>query len=313
MITNVSLVIPVFNEESSVNEFIDVVEGLFCQKSEFDVELIFVNDGSTDKTLDELLFLKSKSSLEIIIIDLSRNFGKEAALTAGLMHSCGDIVIPIDVDLQDPPELIFEMINKWREGFEVVLARRIKRNEDSFVKRITAKLFYNFYNKISHIKLPNNVGDFRLMDRKVVDAIRELPESTRFMKGLFAWVGYKTTQVDYVRPQRANGETKFDLIKLVGLAMDGFTSFSSEPLRFWSYLGFIISAISFFFACFILVKTIFNGVDVPGYASIIVSVCFIGGLQLIGIGILGEYLSRTYIESKRRPIYLIRKIFNDKG
>lgn len=213
------------------------------------------------------------------------------------------------MDLQDPPELILDMIDKWREGYEVVPGRRINRDTDSWMKRRSANLFYRLHNTTATTKLPVNVGDFRLMDRCVVDALYCMPESRRFMKGLFAWVGFHNTYVDYVRPDRVAGLSKFNGWRLWNFAIEGITSFSTAPLQIWTYIGSLVSMFSFLFAIFIVVSVMIKGVDLPGYASIIVAVTFIGGLQLIGIGMLGEYLGRTYIESKRRPIFIIRNIY----
>jgi len=302
-----SLVVPVFNEYESVSLFLGRVKQIF-DKSLINLEILFINDGSTDKTLEHLIELQQDNS-DIVIVDLSRNFGKEAALTAGLKIASGNLVVPIDVDLQDPPELILEMIEKWRQGFDVVLARRINRDADSWIKKRSALWFYRIHNKISELKIPENVGDFRLMSRIVVDAMNDLPESRRFMKGLFAWVGFRTAYVDYLRPKRIAGTSKFNGWRLWNFALEGITSFSTDPLRIWTYVGAIVAMASFLFGIFMIMKVIISGIDVPGYASVIVAVTFIGGLQLVGIGILGEYLGRSYIESKRRPVYLVRKVY----
>lgn len=306
-----SLVIPVFNEAATIDLFIARINDVFKHEALIGLELVFVNDGSTDTTL-ELLLERQKSDPRIRIVDLSRNFGKEAALTAGLQSASGQAVVPIDVDLQDPPEVILQMIARWREGYEVVLGHRVSRNHDSWAKQVSANWFYRLHNKIADQPLPENVGDFRLMDRCVVDALQTLPESRRFMKGLFAWVGFRTTYVDYERPERVAGETKFNGWRLWNFALEGITSFSTEPLRIWTYLGLFVSLVSFSFAIFIVLRTLISGVDLPGYASLMVAVTFLGGLQLIGIGVLGEYLGRTYIESKRRPVYLVRRVYNAK-
>lgn len=306
--TLISLVVPVFNEAEAIDIFLQRVNHVFSPHPFINLEVIFVNDGSSDNSLNVLLS-QQETDPRIKVIDLSRNFGKEAALSAGLQIASGDAVVPIDVDLQDPPEIILEMISKWREGYEVVLGHRTDRNSDSWLKRSSASWFYRIHNKIASTKLPENVGDFRLMDRCVIDAVNALPESRRFMKGLFAWVGFRTTQVHYVRPKRVAGETKFNGWRLWNFALEGITSFSSDPLRIWTYLGVIVSGLSFLFGMIIIVKVIIFGVDVPGYPSLMVAVTFLGGLQLIGIGVLGEYLGRTYAESKRRPIFVIRKIF----
>jgi glycosyltransferase involved in cell wall biosynthesis len=305
---DLSLIVPIFNETETVELFIEKVTKVFEIYPSVHLEFVFVNDGSTDDTLEKLLEYQKQDS-RVIVVDLSRNFGKEAALTAGLQVAKGEVVVPIDVDLQDPPELILEMIAKWREGYEVVLGRRINRDSDSWSKRASANWFYRIHNKIANPKLPENVGDFRLMDRRVVDALKELPESHRFMKGLFAWVGFRTTYVDYARPERVAGTTKFNGWKLWNFALEGVTSFSTDPLRIWTYLGLIVSISSFFFAVSIILKVLIYGVDVPGYASLMVAITFLGGLQLIGIGVIGEYLGRTYVESKRRPVYIVRKIY----
>ncbi|MGF7241905.1 glycosyltransferase involved in cell wall biosynthesis [Pseudomonas oryzihabitans] len=305
-----SIVVPVFNEKEAVPLFIERLLAVLA-KANLNFEILFVNDGSDDGTLTSLLDEQSGEP-RIRIIDLSRNFGKEAALTAGLQFAAGDAVVPIDVDLQDPPEIILQMIAKWREGFEVVLGRRLNRDSDTWAKRSSANWFYRLHNKIADPKLPENVGDFRLMDRCVVDALNRLPESRRFMKGLFAWVGFRTAIVDYVRPERVAGSTKFNGWRLWNFALEGVTSFSTDPLRIWTYIGSAVSLLSFLFAAFIAIKVLVRGVDVPGYASLMVAVTFLGGLQLIGIGVIGEYLGRTYMEAKRRPVYLIRRVYESK-
>jgi glycosyltransferase involved in cell wall biosynthesis len=304
----ISLVTPVLNEADTVDLFIDRVDSALDSLRTIEIEFIFVNDGSSDSTL-QLLLARQKRDKRIKIVDLSRNFGKEAALTAGLYEATGDVVVPIDVDLQDPPELIVDMIALWRNGYEVVLARRGVRDSDSRAKRWSASWFYWVHNKIAEPALPANVGDFRLMDRTVVEALKSLPESRRFMKGLFAWVGFRTTCIDYTRAARVAGSTKFRGWKLWNFALEGITSFSTDPLRVWTYVGALVSILSFAFAVMIVLRSIVSGIDVPGYASIIVAVTFLGGLQLVGIGILGEYVGRTYIESKRRPPFLVRRIY----
>ncbi len=306
-----SLVVPVFNEVEVIAFFLNRVTKVFKQMELINFEFIFVNDGSSDKTLQCLLDLQIKDA-RIKIVDLSRNFGKEAALSAGLQISTGQVVIPIDVDLQDPPELIPEMIAKWREGYEVVLARRINRESDGWAKRLSANWFYRIHNKVATPQLPDNVGDFRLLDKCVVEALRQLPESNRFIKGLFAWVGFRTTYVEYSRPERRAGITKFNGWRLWNFALEGITSFSTAPLRIWLYLGLLVSFMALLYILYILSRVLLLGVDVPGYASLIITITFLGGLQLIGIGVIGEYLGRTYIESKRRPIFLIRQIYQAK-
>ncbi|KAE9649393.1 glycosyltransferase family 2 protein [Pseudomonas sp. PB106] len=306
-----SLVVPVFNEEDSLKTFLLRINEVFQKQTLIDLELVFVNDGSTDATL-ELLLEHQQQDARMRIVDLSRNFGKEAALSAGLQMATGQIVVPIDADLQDPPEVILQMIERWREGYEVVLGHRVSRRSDTWAKQKSAHWFYRLHNRIAEQPLPENVGDFRLMDRCVVDALLTLPESRRFMKGLFAWVGFRTTYVDYERPERVAGQSKFNGWRLWNFALEGITSFSTEPLRVWTYVGALVSLVSFAFAIFIVVRTLISGIDLPGYASLMVAVTFLGGLQLIGIGVLGEYLGRTYIEAKRRPVFLVRRVYDPK-
>jgi glycosyltransferase involved in cell wall biosynthesis len=307
---SLSIVVPVFNESESIPVFLKAISNVLCTKLLFPIEIVFINDGSTDNTVEVLLNVQSPSeNCTIKILDLSRNFGKEAAMTAGLHASTGQMIVPMDVDLQDPPELILEMVKKWQEGYDVVLCRRSNRDSDHWSKRITANLFYKLHNKISEPVMPDNVGDFRLMDRVVVDALSQLVESRRFMKGLFSWAGFRTTTIDYIRQKRIAGESKFNGWRLWNFALEGVTSFSIAPLVIWTYAGFIISIFSVSYGLIILFRSLIFGIDVPGYASLLVTMTFLGGIQLMGIGVLGEYLGRTYLESKRRPIYLIRKIY----
>jgi glycosyltransferase involved in cell wall biosynthesis len=302
----ISLVAPFYNEELVVDKFfsrvIPILEKLGCP-----YEIVCVNDGSGDATLALLLKYADENS-SIKVVDLSRNFGKEAALTAALDAAVGDAVIPIDCDLQDPPELIPRMVELWAAGAEVVLARRADRSSDSWLKRTSAALFYKIHNQVSDFAIPENVGDFRLMDRAVVNVIRSLPETRRFMKGIFAWAGFKSVTLDYEREQRIAGSSKFNGWKLWNFALEGITSFSTAPLKILLYLGIVVALFSLCYAVFIFVKTLVLGIDVPGYASILTSILFLGGIQLIGIGILGEYIGRMYMETKRRPVYVVRKI-----
>ena len=306
-----SLVVPVYNEAETVALFIERVNQVFLDNPSIQIEIVFVNDGSSDATLQNLLECQSRDH-RVRIVDLSRNFGKEAALSAGLEFAEGQVVVPIDVDLQDPPELIPDMIAKWREGYDVVLGKRMDRDTDSWAKRVSADWFYRIHNWISEPLIPENVGDFRLMDRAVVDVLKRLPESRRFMKGLFAWVGFRTAAVEYMRPVRSAGTTKFNGWRLWNLALEGLTSFSTVPLRIWTYLGSLVALASFLYGIYIALRIAVYGVEVPGYASVFVAVTFLGGLQLVGIGVIGEYLGRTYLESKRRPTFLVRRIYEPK-
>jgi len=299
----VSIVCPCYNEDEVVEIFLDKISDVL-NKTNKSYEIIFINDGSTDNTLKTLINLKNKYQY-IKILNLSRNFGKEAALTAGLKYSQGEVVIPIDVDLQDPPKLILSFLKKWEEGYDVVVGRRVDRSSDTSMKRLSAEYFYKIHNKISDIHIPNNVGDYRLMSRRVVQTISSMPENQRFMKGIFSWVGYKTATIDYTREARVAGKTSFNGWKLWNFALDGITSFSTVPLRIWLYLGMFISLISFIYGSIIIVKTLIYGIDLPGYASLLSVVLFLGGIQLIGIGVLGEYIGRIYNESKQRPSYIV--------
>lgn len=308
-VVDVALVVPVYNEADAIGPFMERVKQVFDDNSSVRVEIVFVNDGSTDGTLDRLLLWQQRDR-RVRIVDLTRNFGKEAALTAGLQTAGGQVIVPIDVDLQDPPELIDEMIARWREGYDVVLGRRLSRVTDSLAKRVSSRWFYRIHNMMAEPVIPENVGDFRLMDRTVVEALKNLPESRRFMKGLFAWVGFTTTVVDYARLERSAGSSKFNGWRLWNFALEGLTSFSTTPLRVWSYIGCMVAVVSSSYGLYIAVRVLAHGVDVPGYASVFVAVTFLGGLQLLGIGIVGEYLGRSYLETKRRPVFLVRRIYN---
>jgi glycosyltransferase involved in cell wall biosynthesis len=303
--TLISIIVPCFNEAEGIARFQTTLLPILAAMKDVGWEIICVDDGSTDATLPALIALAADPRFKII--ELSRNFGKEAALTAGLDAARGDAVIPIDADLQDPPDLIPEMVAAWRNGAEVVLARRADRSTDGMMKRKTAAWFYRLHNRLSKTKIPENVGDFRLMDRAVVDALKQLPERQRFMKGLFAWVGFRTVTIDYVRAHRAAGESKFSGFALWNFALEGLTSFSTAPLKIWTYLGALGALLTFAYAIFIVLYTIIRGTGVPGYASLLVAVLFFGSVQLMSIGLLGEYIGRIYLETKQRPAYLIRK------
>ncbi|WP_152184312.1 glycosyltransferase family 2 protein [Sulfurimonas indica] len=299
----ISIVAPCYNEEAVIDIFLEKIFEVL-ERLGRSFEIVFVNDGSRDNTL-EVLKTKSKEYAGVRVINLSRNFGKEAALTAGIDASRGEVVVPIDVDLQDPPELILEFVKKYEEGYDVVVGKRADRTTDSHAKRISAELFYKMHNKISDIEIPHNVGDYRLMSRRVVDELKKLPETQRFMKGIFAWLGFKTAVVEYKREERAAGDTSFNGWKLWNFALDGITSFSTAPLRIWLYVGMVLAFIAFLYGSWIILKTLIFGADTPGYASMITVVLFLGGIQLMGIGILGEYIGRIYLESKNRPVYII--------
>jgi glycosyltransferase involved in cell wall biosynthesis len=308
----VSLVVPFYNEADGVETFFAEVIPVLERIPGIDYEIVCVNDGSGDSTLDRLLAVCARNS-RVRVVDLSRNFGKEAALTAGIDEALGAAVIPFDADLQDPPEAIERLIERWREGFDVVLAKRAERSTDTYMKRGTAALFYRVHNAISETEIPENAGDFRLMSRQVVDALKQLPENRRFMKGLFSWVGFRTAQIEYVRQARETGQTKFSAWKLWNFALEGLTSFGTWPLRVWMYIGGSTALFAIVYAIYLALRTVIRGVDVPGYASIITAVLFLGGTQLIGIGVIGEYVGRIYMESKRRPVYIVRRVYRQNA
>ena len=298
-----SLVVPMYNEEEALDGFFNRLQRVLSTITP-SYEIVCVNDGSRDLTFARLRQVAERDD-RIKIVNLSRNFGKEIALSAGLDHATGDAVIPIDADLQDPPEVIPLMVAKWRAGAKLVLAKRRDRSSDGWLKRLTANGAYWLFSKLTHPRIPQNVGDFRLMDRDVVNAIKRLPERSRFMKGLFAWIGYEAELVEYDREARSAGETKWNYWKLWNFALDGITSFSSLPLRIWSYLGFGVSLIAMAYLGFTIAKTVIFGLDVPGYASLMSVILFFNGVLLIGIGVIGEYLARIFTEVKARPLYIV--------
>jgi polyisoprenyl-phosphate glycosyltransferase len=305
----VTLLVPVYNEEETINTFYNTICNVL-KPIENHIEILFVNDGSRDKSVEVIKDLIANDK-RVVLASLSRNFGKEAAMTAGLNHAKGDAVIPIDVDLQDPPELILQFIALWQEkGYDTVYGIRVDRSHDTPMKRLTAGGFYRVFNMLSSkVKLPENVGDFRLIDRRVVDTIKSLTECNRFMKGIFAWAGFSSYGIPYERPERSEGTSKFNYWKLWNFALDGIISFSSLPLRVWSYLGGVLAIISFIYMAFIFVKTVIFGIDLPGYASMMCVILFLGSIQLISIGVLGEYVARIFMEVKHRPVYVIDRIY----
>lgn len=304
----VSVVVPMYNEETALGAFFDsllpVLEG---QGRSF--EIICVNDGSRDGTLERLV-QRAETEPRIKVIDFSRNFGKEAALSAGLEAATGQAIIPIDADLQEPPELIPEMLALWQQGYDVVLAKRRSRASDTVFKRWSAALFYRTMRVLGDIELPENVGDFRVMDRKVVDALQRLPERTRFMKGLFAWLGFRQVTIEFDRPSRQDGEAKQSLKRLVRLASDGLISFSTLPLRIWGYIGFVVAVLALAYMVYIVLKTLIFGIDTPGFATIVTVLLFFNGLMMINMGILGAYIARIFTEVKSRPLYLVQSRVN---
>ena len=310
----ISIVIPCYNEADGIDAAIERILGCI-RPLPYIFELIFIDDGSEDRTLERLLRARDKCSeqVEIVVLEFSRNFGKEAALTAGLDVATGDACIFLDADLQDPPELIEQLITEWRAGYEVVAIRRRSRETDPMMKRVTAALFYKFNNLVADRPIPENVGDSRLIDRVVVEALRQLPENRRFMKGLFSWVGFRTAFIDGDRVVRTQGKTKFSALRLINFALEGITSFSTSLLRLWTIVGLLISIYAFGHGAYIIFRVMIRGVELPGYASLAVVVLFLGGIQMVGFGILGEYIGRIYYEAKRRPIYILRRRYGQGG
>ena len=302
----VSLIVPVLNEEEAIFYFYEHIQGILS-RSDYEFEVIFIDDGSTDQTLACIRALHERDP-RIKAIEFSRNYGKEHALAAGFEAARGDAVIPMDVDLQDPPELVHTFLQKWEEGYDTVIGVRSSRDADSWGKRKSASLFYHFFNVICGSHLVDNAGDFRLLNRKCVDALKSLPERVRFTKGMYAWIGFRQCCVPYVRPARAKGSSKWNGWKLWNFALDGITSFSSLPLRIWSYLGGLVAVIGFVYAIWLVLRTLIFGADVPGYASLMVVLLCLGGLILFSLGIIGEYLGRIFEEIKGRPLYVIRSL-----
>ncbi|EIU9040713.1 glycosyltransferase family 2 protein, partial [Salmonella enterica] len=286
----ISLVVPVFNEEATIPIFYKTVrefEGL----KEHEVEIVFINDGSSDST-ESIINALAVSDKLVVPLSFTRNFGKEPALFAGLDNATGEAVIPIDVDLQDPIDVIPKLIDRWLDGADMVLAKRTDRSTDGRLKRKSAEWFYKLHNKISNPKIEENVGDFRLMSREVVENIKLLPERNLFMKGVLSWVGGKIDVVEYSRAERVAGNSKFNGWKLWNLALEGITSFSTFPLRMWTYIGLAVASVSFIYGAWMILDKLLFGNSVPGYPSLLVSILFLGGVQLIGIGVLGEYIGR---------------------
>lgn len=306
----ISLLVPMYNEQESLPIFWERTQAVLEKEKSVHFEYVFVDDGSRDNTPTLLRELATKHSF-VKVVTLSRNFGKEAALTAGLAQAAlQDAVIVLDADLQDPPELISPFVAKFNEGYDTVYAARQDRSSDSFFKRVTAKAFYKVYNYLADRPIPEDAGDCRLISKRVAEAVLQLPERERFMKGIFSWVGFKTTSVPYVRPERAAGTTKWNYWKLWNFALNGITASGSLPLKLWTYFGFVVSAFAFLYAMVIAVKKVVLGNPVSGYSSLMVTILFFSGVQLISLGIIGEYLSRIFVETKARPTYIIKEKIN---
>ena len=301
-----SIVSPVYNEAENLGEFYSRVINA-TDNLNLEIEIIYINDGSQDSTID-IITKQRQIDNRITIIDLSRNFGKEIALTAGLDYSSGEAVIVIDADLQDPPELIPKLVEKWREGYDVVNAKRIKRKGESLLKKVMSYIYYRLLFYLSDINVPRDTGDFRLLNKNALDALLKLREKHRYMKGLFVWVGFKQKEIEYEREARFKGKTKWGFFSLFNLAFDGLTSFSIMPLRLASTIGFLSALIGFFYGAVIVFKTLFFHEPVAGFTSLVVLVTFFGGIQLLSIGIIGEYIGRIFNETKNRPLYVVKNI-----
>ncbi len=303
----ISVVVPAYNEQDVLALFHEKMTAVFDQLPGYDCEIVLVDDGSKDATLAIMQELAARDD-RVCAIALSRNFGKEAALTAGLDHARGDAVAIFDADLQDPPSLLLEFVRQWEAGFDVVYARRTDRDGESWLKKATASAFYQLMAKISRVQIPPDTGDCRLMSRRAVDALGQLREQHRFMKGLFAWVGYPSVAVEYRREPRAAGSTKFNYWKLWNFALEGVTSFTTAPLKLATYVGVSIALLAFVAGAWIIAKTLIWGDVVRGYPTLMVTVLFLGGIQLFFIGVLGEYIGRIFGESKARPLYLVQLV-----
>ncbi len=308
----ISILIPAYNEEAVLEPLYHRLGKLANDNKSYDFEFLFVNDGSRDKTL-ELIKGFAKTDHRVAYVNLSRNFGKEIAMIAGLDHVTGDATVIIDADLQDPPELIPEMIKYWQEGYDDVYARRVSREGETIIKKASSGLFYRILQKSTHIPIQIDTGDFRLLDRRCVEALKQLRESQRYTKGMFSWIGYRKKEITYKRDPRAAGETKWNYLRLINLAIDGITSFTTAPLRLSSVVGVIISLAAFVFIVVIIIKTLMFGDPVAGYPSLMAVILFLGGIQLLSLGIIGEYIGRIFIETKGRPLYFVEEYHHNKS
>jgi glycosyltransferase involved in cell wall biosynthesis len=304
----ISIVVPVFNEGGNIDAFLDRLEPAISA-IEPNHEILVIDDGSTDDSYGRLLD-RCRRNTRLRVVSLSRNYGKEAALTAGFDYCRGRAAVSMDSDLQHPPEMLGTLIAKWREGNEVVYTYRESRADDPWIRGVCSRAFYRLYNRLVDVRIPPDASDFRLLDRKAIDALRQLREQTRFMKGLFSWVGFRQAGIPYTPAARHSGQTTWSFWRLWNFAVDGITSFGTLPLRVWLYIGTFISALSFVYASFLVLRTIVMGIDVPGFASIVVLILFFGGVQLVTLGIIGEYLGRVYQEVKNRPLYIVRDRMN---
>lgn len=300
----VTILIPCYNEEASLPALYEALHGLMKQNTGYEWEVLMVNDGSRDHTIDVIKQLRAKDK-RICYIDLSRNFGKENAMLAGFDYATGDAVVIMDADLQHPPSVIPEMLKKWEEGYEDVYGRRLTRGKESWLRKKLSMWYYSILQKTTRVEILQNVGDFRLLDRKCIEELKKLRETERYTKGMYCWIGFKKTAVDFETQDRIAGESSMSFKALISLAIDGITSFTTAPLRMSAVMGFIVSLVAFIYMCFVLFKTIFIGEDVQGYPTLVILILFIGGVQLISLGIIGEYLGKIFNETKNRPVYVV--------
>ena len=307
----ISILIPAYNEQEVLEHLYQRLGKLANDNRAYEFEFLFVNDGSRDKTI-EIIKGYAEADNRIAYVNLSRNFGKEIAMIAGLDHVTGDATVIIDADLQDPPELIPKMIKYWEEGYDDVYAKRNSRDGETWFKKVTSKLYYQILQKVTHIKIQKDTGDFRLLDRRCVEALKQIRESQRYTKGMFSWIGFEKKEITYDRDPRIAGESKWNYLKLFNFAIDGITSFTTAPLRISSFVGFIVSVISFIYIVIVVIKTTLNGSDVAGYPSLMAVVLFLGGVQLLSLGIIGEYIGRIFNETKQRPLYFVEEYHSGK-
>lgn len=303
----ISLLIPAYNEQEVLEKLFTRLGTLANDNKNYDFEFFFVNDGSKDRTLEIIKDYAERDS-RVSYLNLSRNFGKEIGMIAGLDNVSGDATVILDADLQDPPELIPQMIKFWEEGYDDVYAKRRTRAGESWLKKFTSKKFYQTLQKLSHVPIQEDTGDFRLLDRRVVEALKEFRESQRYTKGMFSWVGFKKKEILYDRDPRAAGTTKWNYLKLINLAVDGITSFTTAPLRLATIIGMLVSAATFVYLVILIVRTLIFGTDLAGYPSTMAVILFLGGAQLLSLGIIGEYVGRIFNETKQRPLYLIEEL-----
>jgi len=302
----ISILIPAYNEQASLEHLFQRIGTLANNNKSYEFEFLFVDDGSRDKTLDTIKEF-AETDERVSYISLSRNFGKEIAMIAGLDHATGDAVVLIDADLQDPPELIPKMLKYWEDGYDDVYARRVSRDGESWLKKTSSKLYYQILQKTTNIPIQIDTGDFRLLDRRCVEALKLMRESQRYTKGMFSWIGYNKKEITYHRDARLAGQTKWNYAKLFNFAIDGLTSFTTAPLRISSLLGVVVSAVAFVYIVIIIIKTLAFGTDLAGYPSMMAVILFLGGLQLLSLGVIGEYIGRIFNETKGRPLYLTKE------